>query len=136
VPSTRERSIAAVRDIAARIRPGMSTAEAIALADARLRLRALGAERNWHPTDVRFGPDTTCWWGQPGDHGCELVREVAGHRISGFPHKLYATQRLGEAGFAPGDGLLVLEIPPRDRERPVDAFFEDVLLRDAAVASA
>lgn len=52
----RQRSIAAVKEIAALLRPGMTTASAIALADAHLR--QLGASHNWHPTYVRFGPDT------------------------------------------------------------------------------
>ena len=199
----RRRSIDALRDIVTRIEPGMTTAEAIALADKRLL--ALGASRNWHPTYVRFGPDTLCFSSQPGDrtrrlreddlftidigpvwdgyegdygdtfvlgddadhlrcvhaarsifrdaqaqwrrglsgadlyayaakrahaYGCELVREVAGHRIADFPHALYGKQRLAAADFLPGDGVWVLEIQVRDLRRPIGAFFEDVLLRE------
>ena len=200
--AARERSIAAVQYISERLSPGMSSAEARAQADTWLR--ALGAERNWHPTIIRFGDDTTCtsrdlgdpqrllkendivfidigpvWDGYEGDygdtfvlgddpvhqrcaraaravfdetreawlggadgialyafaetaalrHGCTLVHEMAGHRIADFPHALYGRHKLAHAGFAPGDGLWVLEIQLRDRERPVGAFFEDVLLR-------
>ena len=199
----RRRSIQALGEIAARIEPGMTTADAIALADQRLL--ALGANRNWHPTYVRFGPDTLCISSQPGDrtrrlreddlftidigpvwdgyegdygdtfvlgddadhlrcvqaarsifrdaqaqwrrglsgvdlyayaeklahaHGCELVREVAGHRIADFPHALYGKQRLATADFPPSDGIWVLEIQVRDLQRPIGAFFEDVLLRE------
>lgn len=202
IVAARERSIAAVQDIAALLRPGMSSEQARALADERLR--ALGSQRNWHPTIVRFGEDTTCtsreagdparrlrpvdivfidigpvWDGYEGDYGdtfvfgddeahrrcadaaravfaearaawlhgasgvdlyalaeaaarrrgCTLVREMAGHRVSDFPHALYGRHKLAQAGFAPGDGLWVLEIQVRDQVRPIGAFFEDVLLR-------
>jgi len=207
IVAARARSIDAVHDIAARLEPGMTTSEAVALADARLR--ALGARRRWHPTYVRFGPDTTCTWREPGDrarrlreddilfidigpvwgdhegdygdtfvlgddaghhrvaqaaravfadareawrggldgralyahaaerareHGCVLVEEIGGHRISDFPHALHSRQQLSQAGFAPTPGLWVLEIQLRDRERPIGAFFEDVLLREPAAA--
>ncbi|MET0934361.1 MAG: M24 family metallopeptidase [Luteibacter sp.] len=52
----RERSWAALRDIAARIVPGMSEPEAIALAAERLA--AAGMQRIWHPSIIRFGPNT------------------------------------------------------------------------------
>lgn len=52
----RQRSITAVHDIAALMRPGITTADAIALADAHLR--QLGASHNWHPTYIRFGADS------------------------------------------------------------------------------
>lgn len=61
----RQRSIAAVKEIAALLRPGMTTASAIALADAHLR--QLGASHNWHPTYIRFGPDTQSPAVQPTD---------------------------------------------------------------------
>ncbi|OAJ52049.1 hypothetical protein A6V36_18145 [Paraburkholderia ginsengiterrae] len=206
--AARERSIDAVYDIAAQLRPGMTMAEATELADRRLR--ELGAERNWHPTYIRFGPDTTSlvrepdrarllcdddiffvdigpvWDGYEGDyadtfvlgedadrlrcaravrsifdetreawlrgisgealythaealartHSCELVREAEGHRISDFPHALYGPHQLAQAGFAPTDGLWVLEIQLRDQTHEIGAFFEDVLLRDDSASSA
>ncbi|WP_431514076.1 M24 family metallopeptidase [Variovorax sp. DAIF25] len=46
----------AVRQIAAGIRPGMTHAQATALAAATLQ--ALEMERNWHPVAIRFGEDT------------------------------------------------------------------------------
>jgi len=52
----RLRSIAAVHEIAALIRPGMTTAAAIVLADQHLR--GMGASHNWHPTYIRFGADS------------------------------------------------------------------------------
>lgn len=46
----------AVRQIASGIRPGMTHAQATALAAATLQ--ALEMERNWHPVSIRFGEDT------------------------------------------------------------------------------
>jgi CDP-4-dehydro-6-deoxyglucose reductase len=197
----RRRSMDALPQIAALMVPGMTTGEAIAVADNHLR--AMGAAYNWHPTYVRFGPDTQCtsrqpvdrhrklraddvftidlgpvWDGYEGDYGdtfvmgsnpdhrrctqaardifaqtqlawtqglsgsalydfadglareygCSLVRETAGHRVSDFPHALYGKHRLAEADFVPHDGIWVLEVQVRDLERPIGAFFEDVLL--------
>ncbi|WP_233236588.1 NAD(P)H dependent flavin oxidoreductase family protein [Bordetella sp. LUAb4] len=61
----RQRSITAVREIAALIRPGMTTAQAIALADEHLR--GMGASHNWHPTYIRFGADSQSPAVQPTD---------------------------------------------------------------------
>ncbi|WP_088155592.1 NAD(P)H dependent flavin oxidoreductase family protein [Achromobacter xylosoxidans] len=198
----RRRSMQAVEEIAALMRPGMTTREAIAVADDHLR--RMGASNNWHPTYVRFGPDTQSppvqrtdydrklqehdifvldigpvWDGHEGDYGdtfvlgadadrercaeaarvvfrrtrlawlegltgaalydraseyarelgCELVREIPGHRVSDFPHALYGKHLLAQADFVPADGIWVLEIQVRDAERPMGAFYEDVLLR-------
>jgi len=198
----RRRSMQAVEEIAALMRPGMTTREAITAADDQLR--RMGASHNWHPTYVRFGPDTQSppvqrtdydrklqehdifvldigpvWNGHEGDygdtfvlgadadrlrcaeaarevfrrarlawlegltgaalydraseyareHGCELVREIPGHRVSDFPHALYGRHLLAQADFVPADGIWVLEIQVRDAQRPIGAFYEDVLLR-------
>lgn len=198
----RRRSMQAVEEIAALMQPGMTTREAIAVADSHLR--QMGASNNWHPTYVRFGPDTQSppvqptdydrklqehdifvldigpvWDGHEGDYGdtfvlgadadrqrcaeaarevfrrtrlawldgltgvdlydraseyarelgCELVREIPGHRVSDFPHALYGRHLLAQADFVPADGIWVLEIQVRDAQRPMGAFYEDVLLR-------
>jgi CDP-4-dehydro-6-deoxyglucose reductase, E3 len=203
IRAARDRSIAAVQHIAARLRPGMTSDEARDAADQWLR--ELGSQRTWHPTIVRFGDDTVCtsldrgdpsrrlreddvffidigpvWDGYEGDygdtfvlgadpthercaaaardvfeqarrawlagasgqalydlaesaaqgHGCTLVREAPGHRVADFPHALYGRFPLSKADFTPSEGLWVLEIQLRDVDRPVGAFFEDVLLRD------
>lgn len=61
--AARSRSIQAVQEIAALMEPGMTTGEAIALADKHLQ--SMGSAYNWHPTYIRFGPDTQCTWRQP-----------------------------------------------------------------------
>ena len=62
---TRASAPDAVRDIAALIRPGMTTRDAVNAADAHLR--GMGASHNWHPTYVRFGVDTQSPAVQPTD---------------------------------------------------------------------
>ncbi|OWT73697.1 MULTISPECIES: NAD(P)H dependent flavin oxidoreductase family protein [unclassified Achromobacter] len=203
----RRRSIAAVHEIAALIRPGMTTAAAIALADQHLR--GMGASHNWHPTYIRFGADSQSpaihptdrqrvlgeddifvvdigpvWDNYEGDYGdtfatgpsadharcaeaarlvfqrtrlawlqgltgaglydaadgyareygCTVVREIPGHRVADFPHALYGKHQLAAADFVPSDGIWVLEIQVRDLHLPIGAFYEDVLLREDAVA--
>ncbi|WMD21720.1 M24 family metallopeptidase [Achromobacter seleniivolatilans] len=199
--AARQRSITAVHDIAALMTPGITTREAITIADRYLQ--QMGASHNWHPTYVRFEADTQSpavqetdfartlregdifvidigpvWDGYEGDygdtfvmgadadrqrcahaarevfkrtrlawldgltgaalydqaeiyaqeHGCALVRDIAGHRVSDFPHALYGKHRLSQADFIPGDGIWVLEIQVRDLVLPIGAFYEDVLL--------
>lgn len=201
--AARRRSRDAVYEIAALMRPGMTTREAVDAADAHLR--RMGSSHNWHPTYVRFGPDSQSpavqptdfqrrlrdedvfvvdigpvWDGYEGDygdtfvlgadadrercaeaarqvfertredwlrgltgaalydraedharrHGCELVREIPGHRVADFPHALYGKHQLAQADFIPADGIWVLEIQVRDRALPIGAFYEDVLLRE------
>ncbi|UPG94623.1 M24 family metallopeptidase [Luteibacter aegosomatissinici] len=52
----RERSWAALHDIAAHIVPGMTEPEAVAVAGERLN--AAGMQRIWHPSIIRFGANT------------------------------------------------------------------------------
>ncbi|WP_248797641.1 NAD(P)H dependent flavin oxidoreductase family protein [Pseudomonas sp. MWU13-2105] len=54
--AAREQSVRALASIASRLRVGMSTAEALEMADRQLR--AMGASHTWHPTYIRFGEDT------------------------------------------------------------------------------
>jgi CDP-4-dehydro-6-deoxyglucose reductase len=61
----RQRSITAVHEIAALMTPGITTADAIARADAHLR--QMGASHNWHPTYIRFGADSQSPAVQPTD---------------------------------------------------------------------
>lgn len=104
-----------VEAIAAAIRPGMREPEAEALA-ADL-LRAHGAERLWHPTHIRFGPNTLklykersepdvvlgaedlffidlgpVWDGHEGDYGDTFVlgAHPEHHAIAAAARRLYA----------------------------------------------
>ena len=52
----RERAWAALRNIAGHIVPGMSEPDAAAL--AKVRLKAAGMQRIWHPSIIRFGANT------------------------------------------------------------------------------
>ncbi|KAG1253662.1 hypothetical protein G6F65_017371 [Rhizopus arrhizus] len=66
----RRRSMDAVREIAALMTPGITTGEAIALADQHLQ--RMGASHNWHPTYIRFGPDSQSPAVQPTDRSRTL----------------------------------------------------------------
>lgn len=60
--------------------------------------------------------------------GFELNLAIKGHRVSDFPHKLYAGGELGEIQHQPAAGVWVLEIQLRHPTLPIGAFYEDVLL--------
>ena len=118
----RQRSLDAVRDIAALIRPGMTTRDAVNAADAHLR--GMGAPHNWHPTYARFGADTQSpavqptdfqrvlrdddtfvvdigpvWDGYEGDYGDTFVtgRDDAGARCARAAREVFAAP--GSAGW-------------------------------------
>ena len=54
--AAREQSVRALAAIASQLKVGMSTAQALQLADQTLQ--AMGASHTWHPTYIRFGDDT------------------------------------------------------------------------------
>jgi Xaa-Pro aminopeptidase len=60
--------------------------------------------------------------------GFALNLAIKGHRISDFPHKLYAGGELGDMQHQPDAGVWVLEIQLRHPTLPMGAFYEDVLL--------
>lgn len=60
--------------------------------------------------------------------GFALNLAIKGHRISDFPHKLYAGGELGDMQHQPAAGVWVLEIQLRHPRLPIGAFYEDVLL--------
>ena len=60
--------------------------------------------------------------------GWLLERDLAGHRVSDFPHALYGPSRLAELEIPPADAVWVLEIQLRHPVEPVGAFYEDVLV--------
>ncbi len=87
-------------------------------------------------------------WQKTGCHGAELYefaeqqalalgyvfnQEIKGHRVGDFPHKLYASGRLGDHAGEVIEGIWVLEVQIRHPELPIGAFKEQVLFKDLAV---
>lgn len=126
----RQRSMDAVAEIAALLRPGMSTREAVTVADAHLR--QMGASNNWHPTYVRFGIDTQSppvqptdfqrvlrqddvfvvdigpvWDGYEGDYGDTFVMgtEAVGERCAQAARDVFRRTRLDWLAGASGVAL-------------------------------
>ncbi|HKX58116.1 MAG TPA: M24 family metallopeptidase [Steroidobacteraceae bacterium] len=69
----RRRTIAAVRDIAACVAPGMTEEEGTELACRALR--AHGFERDWAAPYLRFGTNTLRKFGEPSEPGVVLGRD-------------------------------------------------------------
>lgn len=69
----RDRSMAAVRRIAALVQPGMTEADAIEAGEGVLR--KMEAERSWHPVIVRFGEGTLKTFRQRSDPSKRLQRD-------------------------------------------------------------
>lgn len=69
----RRRAIAAVRDLALQVVPGMAEEEGLEL--ARRALRAVGFEADWVAPDVRFGTNTLKKFGELSEPGVVLRRD-------------------------------------------------------------
>lgn len=67
--------------------------------------------------------------------GWRLNWEVKGHRVSDFPHAIYKAGALGEFDAMPTTGLWILEIQIAHPTRPIGAFYEDLLVREAVAAA-
>ena len=67
----RDRTRAAIREIAARIRPGMTEEEGIQI--ARTTLKEVGLLRGWHGVVVRFGRNTVREFGSVSEAGVVLL---------------------------------------------------------------
>lgn len=68
--AAREKSIRALAAIASQLTVGMTTGEALEM--AAQQLTAMGASHTWHPTYIRFGPDTI----RPSREGVDRQREL------------------------------------------------------------
>jgi Xaa-Pro aminopeptidase len=68
--------------------------------------------------------------------GWKLNWAVKGHRVSDFPHAIYKAGALGDFDAMPTTGLWILEIQLAHPTRPIGAFYEDLLIRDADVQAA
>lgn len=157
----RDRSMDAVRQIAAAMRPGMTESEASDA--ARAILIDMGMQRIWHPVLVRFGAGTLKKFNERSDldhvlgerwrleglggsalydfaagrasaMGWVLNLDIKGHRVSDFPHAIYKAGNLGDFADCPATDLWILEIQIAHPTRPFGAFYED-LLTSAATAS-
>jgi methionyl aminopeptidase len=62
--------------------------------------------------------------------GWRLNMDLAGHRLSDFPHKAYHGGRLAETDIVPSAHLWILEIAIVHPTAPIGAFYEDLLLPD------
>ncbi|SEM53010.1 Metallopeptidase family M24 [Luteibacter sp. UNCMF331Sha3.1] len=199
--AARERSWAALGAIAARIVPGMTETDAAAVASECLA--AAGMQRIWHPSIIRFGPNTLKTFRQRsapdtrlGDHdiffvdlgpvfdghegdvgdtfvtggdaqmtacataarelfdltaarwregvtgtalyafadeqaramGWRLNHATKGHRVGDYPHAVHKAGNLGDLDATPVPGLWILEIQIAHPDRPIGAFFEDLLI--------
>jgi Xaa-Pro aminopeptidase len=60
--------------------------------------------------------------------GYELNLGAPGHRLGDFPHSVHRAGKLAAADFPPSPGLWVLEIQLRHPQRPIGAFYEDLLV--------
>ncbi|HZC17528.1 MAG TPA: M24 family metallopeptidase [Caulobacteraceae bacterium] len=60
--------------------------------------------------------------------GWLLNLDMAGHRLSDFPHSAIYKGPLAQAPYSPSSGLWVLEIQIRHPDRPFGAFYEDLML--------
>lgn len=69
----RTRTYAAIADIAAAMRPGMTEEEAVALANSMLAERQM--RRGWHKVNLRFGVNTTLHFHTPSQPGVILGDE-------------------------------------------------------------
>lgn len=107
--------------------------------DAEMHACAQAARTLWH--EVAAG------WRDEGVTGEALYRfaksgaeamgwtlnwDVKGHRVSDFPHAIYKAGALGDFSAAPQTGLWILEIQLAHATRPIGAFYEDLLIREAA----
>jgi Xaa-Pro aminopeptidase len=71
--AVREMTRAAIREIAAAMRPGMVEEEAVAMAKRLLAARSM--LRGWHDVYVRFGPNTMKTFGAASEPGVVLGRD-------------------------------------------------------------
>lgn len=60
--------------------------------------------------------------------GWRLNHETKGHRVGDFPHAVHKAGNLGDFDAEPVPGLWILEIQIAHPDRPIGAFFEDLLL--------
>jgi methionyl aminopeptidase len=70
------------------------------------------------------------------DRGWQLNLDLAGHRLSDFPHSAHYRGSMAGLDLVPSSHLWVLEIAIVHPTRPFGAFFEDLLLEDQSFLTA
>ncbi len=84
-------------------------------------------------TDHSTGVDLYTFAEQEAERmGWRLNLDLSGHRLADFPHSVIHKGALANADFTPATDLWVLEMHIRHPDRPFGAFFEDLLLSEAA----
>ena len=111
--------------------------------DAEMHACAQAARTLWDEVAARWRDDGVTGEalyqfakGRAEAMGWTLNWEVKGHRVSDFPHAIYKAGALGDFDGAPATGLWILEIQIAHPTRPIGAFYEDLLIREADVQAA
>lgn len=73
---------------------------------------------------------------QAAKRGWKLNMDMSGHRLSEFPHAVHFSGELAEIGFVPAPACWVLEIQIARPGTAFSAFYEDLLIRSAAMSRA
>lgn len=111
--------------------------------DPEMKACAEAARQLWRDVAARWrdedlaGPELYAYAQRRAEvMGWRLNWEVKGHRVSDFPHAIYKAGALGDFDAVPQTGLWILEIQIAHPTRPIGAFYEDLLVRDAAALAA
>ncbi|MEI9983798.1 MAG: M24 family metallopeptidase [Aliidongia sp.] len=107
--------------------------------DPEMRACAEAARMLWHEVAERWRADRLSGrdlYAFAEDRaraaGWRLNLDIKGHRVCDFPHAIYRAGDLGDFELCPTTGLWILEIQIAHPTRPFGAFFEDLLVSDAA----
>ncbi len=102
--------------------------------DAEMHACAQAARTLWHEVSQHWredGADGAALYRFAGERakaaGWRLNLDIKGHRVSDFPHAIYAAGALGDFSQKPTPELWVLEIQIAHPTRPFGAFYEDLL---------
>lgn len=111
--------------------------------DPEMRACAEASRTLWNDVAARWrdedlnGPELYAYAQRRAEAmGWRLNWEVKGHRVSDFPHAIYKAGALGDFEAAPTAGLWILEIQIAHPTRPIGAFYEDLLIREAVAQAA
>ena len=107
--------------------------------DLEMTACAEAARTLWHDVAARWragGLDGRALYAHAAERASELGwrlnLDIKGHRVSDFPHAIYRAGDLGDFAGCPSAGLWILEIQIAHPTREFGAFYEDILVSDAA----